>query len=81
MADELEKKAAGAFVDDNFELACDLYSQAIDMDPTNAGFFANRAQANIKLKRYTGFPLPNPCGSVRFVGRLDGILGLRSLVI
>ncbi|XP_031504361.1 protein SGT1 homolog A-like isoform X3 [Nymphaea colorata] len=53
MADELEKKAAGAFVDDNFELACDLYSQAIDMDPTNADFFANRAQANIKLKRYT----------------------------
>ncbi|CAN6443960.1 unnamed protein product [Victoria cruziana] len=53
MADELEKKASLAFVDDNFELACDLFSQAIAMEPTKAGLFSNRAQANIKLKRYT----------------------------
>ncbi|XP_010261391.1 PREDICTED: protein SGT1 homolog [Nelumbo nucifera] len=53
MATDLEKKAKEAFVDDNFELAVDLYTQAIDMDPNNADLYADRAQANIKLKSYT----------------------------
>ncbi|KAJ4950443.1 hypothetical protein NE237_027275 [Protea cynaroides] len=50
---DFEKKAKEAFVDDNFELAVDLYTQAIDMDPNNADLYADRAQANIKLKNYT----------------------------
>ncbi|PIA49154.1 hypothetical protein AQUCO_01300188v1 [Aquilegia coerulea] len=50
---DLEKRAKEAFVDDNFELAVDLYSQAIDMDPYNADLFADRAQANIKLMSFT----------------------------
>ncbi|KAF8380162.1 hypothetical protein HHK36_027645 [Tetracentron sinense] len=53
MAPELEKMAKEAFVDDNFELALDLYTQAIELDPKNADLFADRAQANIKLKNYT----------------------------
>ncbi|OVA16946.1 CS domain [Macleaya cordata] len=53
MAPDLEKSAKEAFVDDNFELAVDLYTQAISMDPKNADLFADRAQANIKLKNYT----------------------------
>ncbi|OVA02107.1 Tetratricopeptide repeat [Macleaya cordata] len=54
MATDLEKKAKEAFVDDDFELAVDLYTQAINVDPKNANLFADRAQANIKLKNYTG---------------------------
>ncbi|CAK7338713.1 unnamed protein product [Dovyalis caffra] len=48
MAD-LEKKAKEAFIDDHFELAVDLYSQAIALNPSNPDLFADRAQANIKL--------------------------------
>ncbi|KAJ6370659.1 hypothetical protein OIU77_001216 [Salix suchowensis] len=52
MAD-LEKKANEAFIDDHFELAVDLYTQAIALDPTNPDLFADRAQANIKLNKFT----------------------------
>lgn len=40
-------------MDDEFDLAVDLYTQALDMDPNNADLFADRAQANIKLQNYT----------------------------
>ncbi|XP_068644877.1 protein SGT1 homolog [Aristolochia californica] len=50
---DLEKRAKEAFVDDNFELAIDLYSQALEMDPKKGDLFADRAQANIKLRNYT----------------------------
>lgn len=54
MATDLEKKAKEAFVDDDFDLAVDLYTQAIDMDPNNADLYADRAQANIKINSFTG---------------------------
>ncbi|GAB2293996.1 Cochaperone protein [Dionaea muscipula] len=53
MATDLETKAKEAFIDDHFELAVDLYSQAIDLNPNNAELFADRAQANIKLSNFT----------------------------
>ncbi|KAL8137201.1 hypothetical protein V2J09_003202 [Rumex salicifolius] len=52
MAMDLEKKAKEAFIDDHFELAVDLYSQAIDLNPNYAELFADRAQANIKLQNF-----------------------------
>jgi len=52
MAD-LEKKAKEAFIDDHFELAVDLYTQAIALNSTNPDLFADRAQANIKLNNFT----------------------------
>ncbi|KAK3008268.1 hypothetical protein RJ639_014954 [Escallonia herrerae] len=52
MASDLETKAKEAFIDDHFELAVDLYSQAIAMSP-NAELFADRAQANIKVNNFT----------------------------
>lgn len=55
---DLEKKINEAFVDDNFELAVDLYTQAIELDPKSADLYADRAQANIKLESFTGTPLP-----------------------
>ncbi|KAK8938491.1 hypothetical protein KSP39_PZI011566 [Platanthera zijinensis] len=48
-----ERKAKEAFVDDNFELAADLYSQALELDPKSADLYADRAQANIKLGNFT----------------------------
>ncbi|KAJ8752763.1 hypothetical protein K2173_008498 [Erythroxylum novogranatense] len=53
MASDLEKKAKEAFIDDNLELAVDLYSQAIEFNPNSAELFADRAQANIKLSNFT----------------------------
>ncbi|KAK4431419.1 protein SGT1 [Sesamum alatum] len=50
---DLEKKAKEAFIDDHFELAVDLYSQAIALSPSNAELFADRAQANTKLQNFT----------------------------
>ncbi|KAJ6402301.1 hypothetical protein OIU84_014400 [Salix udensis] len=50
---DLERKAKEAFIDDHFELAVDLYTQAIALNPTNPDLFADRAQANIKLNNLT----------------------------
>nr|WNT99869.1 suppressor of G2 allele of SKP1 [Gymnema sylvestre] len=50
---DLETRAKEAFIDDHFELAVDLYSQAIALSPKNAELFADRAQANIKLNNFT----------------------------
>lgn len=57
MASDLKERAKEAFVDDNFELAVQLYTLALDMDPRNADLLADRAQANIKLKSFTGSDL------------------------
>ncbi|XP_008775116.2 protein SGT1 homolog [Phoenix dactylifera] len=53
MAADLVKRAKEAFFEDGFELALDLYSQALELDPKNADLYADRAQANIKLKNFT----------------------------
>ncbi|XP_052185868.1 protein SGT1 homolog [Diospyros lotus] len=53
MASDLEIRAKEAFIDDHFELAVDLYSQAIVVSPNNAELLADRAQANIKLQNFT----------------------------
>ncbi|CAN1778305.1 Protein SGT1 homolog A, partial [Linum perenne] len=53
MAYELAEKAKEAFLDDDFQLAVDLYSKAIDLNPNHPDYFADRAQANIKLNQFT----------------------------
>ncbi|KAI4383143.1 hypothetical protein MLD38_009018 [Melastoma candidum] len=50
---DLEQKAKEAFIDDHFELAVDLYTQAIAISPANPELFADRAQANLKLRDFT----------------------------
>ncbi|KAK8679868.1 hypothetical protein V6N13_108831 [Hibiscus sabdariffa] len=52
MASDLETKAKAAFIDDHFELALHLYSQAIQLTPENAELYADRSQANIKLHNF-----------------------------
>ncbi|CAK9188607.1 unnamed protein product, partial [Ilex paraguariensis] len=49
MSTDLETRAKEAFINDHFELAVDLYCQAIAMNPKNAELFADRAQAYIKF--------------------------------
>ncbi|XP_010450392.1 PREDICTED: protein SGT1 homolog A-like isoform X2 [Camelina sativa] len=53
MAKELADKAKEAFIDDEFDVAVDLYSKAIDLEPNCADFFADHAQAYIKLLSFT----------------------------
>ncbi|KAL2334811.1 hypothetical protein Fmac_016024 [Flemingia macrophylla] len=53
MASDLEARAKEAFVEDHFELAVDLLTQAIHYEPTKAELYADRAQANIKLNNFT----------------------------
>ncbi|KAM3376040.1 protein SGT1 A-like [Capsicum galapagoense] len=53
MASDLSTKAKEAYIDDHFELAVDLYSQAIAVAPNSPELFADRAQANIKLHNFT----------------------------
>ncbi|KAL3652415.1 Cochaperone protein [Castilleja foliolosa] len=50
---DLETQAKEAFIDDHFELAVDLYSQAIALCPDNPELLTDRAQANIKLQNFT----------------------------
>lgn len=54
MESDLENKARKAFIDDHFELAVDLYTQAIGFNPDRAELYAERSQANIKLDNFTG---------------------------
>lgn len=53
MATDPASKAREAFVDDDFQSAVDLYTQAINLIPKSADLFAERAQANIKLNNFT----------------------------
>uniref|UniRef100_A0A0D6R3X9 Protein SGT1 homolog n=1 Tax=Araucaria cunninghamii TaxID=56994 RepID=A0A0D6R3X9_ARACU len=53
MVEDLAKKADEAFVDEDFERAVELYSEAIRLDSLNATLFTRRAQANIMLKNFT----------------------------
>ena len=55
MASDLEINAKEAYIDNHFELAAELYSQAIKQNPESAELFAERAQANIKLNCFTSF--------------------------
>ena len=40
-------------MDDDFALAADCYSEAINLDPSNPLLYADRAQAHIKLQNFT----------------------------
>ncbi|KAK7380390.1 hypothetical protein VNO78_32900 [Psophocarpus tetragonolobus] len=53
MASDLEARAKEAFVEDHFELAVDLLTQAIHLEPNKPELYADRAQANIKLNNFT----------------------------
>lgn len=54
MATDLERAAKEAYVDDDFELALDFYTRALDLDPCDAHLLADRAQANLKLENFAG---------------------------
>ncbi|XP_015941332.1 protein SGT1 homolog B isoform X1 [Arachis duranensis] len=49
MASDLQARAKEAFVDEDYDLAMDLLTKAIAFEPNNAQYYADRAQANIKL--------------------------------
>jgi serine/threonine-protein phosphatase 5 len=51
-AAEFKDKGNKALVASHFAEAVDMYTKAIELDSTNAIYFANRAQAQIKLEAY-----------------------------
>lgn len=51
-AEELKNKGNKALLSANYNDAVDLYTQAIELDPQNAVYYANRAQAHIKNEAY-----------------------------
>lgn len=53
MAEDLVRQAVEAFKEDEFEHAVGFYTQAIGLDPSNAGLYVDRAWANIKLENFT----------------------------
>lgn len=67
MAEDLEKKGHQAFVDEDFEEAVNLYTEALSLEPQNAAVLSSRAAAHTKLENYTGTGfccLVIGCGSV-----------------
>jgi hypothetical protein len=54
MVEDLERQAIEAFKEDEFEQAVDFYTQAIHLDPSNAGFYVDMVWVNIKLGNFTG---------------------------
>eukprot|EP00245_Coleochaete_scutata_P007860 TRINITY_DN23649_c0_g1_i1.p1 TRINITY_DN23649_c0_g1~~TRINITY_DN23649_c0_g1_i1.p1 ORF type:complete len:372 (+),score=95.77 TRINITY_DN23649_c0_g1_i1:151-1266(+) len=53
MASEAEKSGHAKFVDEDYEGAVDLYSEAIGEQPNNAGLYVSRAAAHIHLEAFT----------------------------
>jgi len=54
-ASDIRTKAAAAYSEQNFDQAISLYTDAIQLNPTNALFYAKRGQAFLKLNK------PNAC--------------------
>jgi len=54
-ASDIRAKAAKAYSEQNFDQAISLYTDAIQLNPTNALFYAKRGQAFLKLNK------PNAC--------------------
>ena len=40
------------FQEGKYEKACELYDKAIELNPSNAIYYSNRAFSNFKLERY-----------------------------
>jgi tetratricopeptide (TPR) repeat protein len=49
----LKEKGNAAFKEGRWDEALTLFSAAIELDPSNHVFFANRSAASINLKQYT----------------------------
>lgn len=53
-AEDLEKRGHTAFVEEDFEEAVNLYTEALSLEPSNASLYITRAAASTKLENYTG---------------------------
>jgi hypothetical protein len=54
MAEDLERNGDKAIVDEDYDQAVTLYTQAIELDPENPSLYISRAQAHMKLQNYPG---------------------------
>jgi hypothetical protein len=53
-AEDLEKRGHTAFVEEDFDEAVNLYTEALSLEPSNASLYITRAAAHTKLENYTG---------------------------
>jgi hypothetical protein len=53
-AESIFNKANGAFVDEDFSAALELYNSAIQLEGDNAEFYIKRSACHYKLKNFTG---------------------------
>jgi suppressor of G2 allele of SKP1 len=53
MAEDIEKRGHAAFVDEDYEEAVNLYTEALALEPANATVLSSRAAAHTKLENYT----------------------------
>lgn len=68
MAD-LKARADQAALDNDFEIAVDLYTQAISMSPNDAVLFTRRSGAYMRLRNFTGTLLPSLLDLYVFMGK------------
>jgi suppressor of G2 allele of SKP1 len=52
-AEDLEKRGHTAFVEEDFEEAVSLYTDALALEPSSASLYVTRAAAHIKLENFT----------------------------
>jgi len=52
-ASEIKEKGNTAFKEGRWDDALALFTAAIELDPTNHVFFANRSAASLNLKQFT----------------------------
>ncbi|KPI92173.1 Serine/threonine-protein phosphatase 5 [Papilio xuthus] len=51
-AEKLKNEANEFFKKQNYDAAIELYTKAIEKNPNNAVFFANRSIANLRLENF-----------------------------
>ena len=51
-AQKIKQQANECFANGQFEKAIDLYSDAINLDPTDAVFYSNRSFAHLRMESY-----------------------------
>ena len=73
MAEELKTKGNAYFKAENYLLALDYYSQAIERSPECSIYYSNRSLANIKLGRYLEAKLDAE-RAIKYGGRTDKYL-------
>ena len=70
-SEDLEKRGHTAFVEEEYDEAVNLYTEALALEPSNASLLIARANVHIMLENYTG-----NSGKLGFRKRLSVTVGM-----